>query len=126
MRALIQRVTEARVSVGDQLVGEIGPGLCVLVGVTHEDGEDEAAKLAGKVANLRVFDDDDGVMNRSLLDTGGAALVVAGGGGGGGGGPDGPFYSGGGMYGVGAGGTGRTDGEGLGRGACGGHYAPRY
>ncbi len=77
MRALIQRVTEARVSVGDQLVGEIGPGLCVLVGVTHEDGEDEAAKLAGKVANLRVFDDDDGVMNRSLLDTGGAALVVS-------------------------------------------------
>lgn len=77
MRALVQRVTEARVAVEADVVGEIGPGLCVLVGVTHADDEQVAAKLAGKVANLRVFDDDAGVMNRSLLDDGGEALVVS-------------------------------------------------
>jgi D-tyrosyl-tRNA(Tyr) deacylase len=77
VRALIQRVTEARVTVGDDVVGQIGAGLCALVGVTHADPVPAAAKLAAKVANLRVFDDDDGVMNRSLLDTGGAALVVS-------------------------------------------------
>ncbi len=77
MRALVQRVTEARVTVGQDVVGEIGAGLCVLVGVTHEDDETSAAKLASKVANLRVFDDDAGAMNRSLLDAGGAALVVS-------------------------------------------------
>ena len=76
-RALVQRVTEARVTVGDEVVGEIGPGLCVLVGATHTDTSEIAAKLAGKVANLRIFDDADGVMNRSLLDAGGAALVVS-------------------------------------------------
>jgi len=77
MRALVQRVTWARVTVGTDVVGEIGPGLCVLVGVTHDDTEADATKLAAKVANLRVFDDSDGAMNRSLLDTGGAALVVS-------------------------------------------------
>jgi D-tyrosyl-tRNA(Tyr) deacylase len=77
VRALVQRVTEARVSVGGDVVGQIGAGLCVLVGVTHADSRDVAAKLAAKVANLRVFDDDAGVMNHSLLDTGGAALVVS-------------------------------------------------
>jgi D-tyrosyl-tRNA(Tyr) deacylase len=77
VRALIQRVTEARVTVGGEAVGEIGAGLCVLVGVTHDDDERKAVKLANKVANLRVFDDDAGVMNRSLLDTGGATLVVS-------------------------------------------------
>jgi D-tyrosyl-tRNA(Tyr) deacylase len=77
MRALVQRVTEARVTVRGELVGEIGAGLCVLVGVTHEDTEAIATKLASKVANLRVFNDDAGAMNRSLLDTGGAALVVS-------------------------------------------------
>lgn len=77
MRALVQRVTQARVTVGDETVGDIGPGLCVLVGVTHDDGEAHARRLAEKVANLRVFDDEAGVMNRSLLDTGGAALVVS-------------------------------------------------
>ncbi|HEV7525807.1 MAG TPA: D-aminoacyl-tRNA deacylase [Acidimicrobiia bacterium] len=77
MRALVQRVTEARVSVDGEIVGEIGPGLCVLVGVTHTDAEPDAAKLATKVANLRIFDDDAGAMNRSVLDTGGAALVVS-------------------------------------------------
>jgi D-tyrosyl-tRNA(Tyr) deacylase len=77
VRALIQRVTDARVTVDSQVVGEIGAGLCVLVGVTHDDDGEKAARLANKVANLRVFDDEAGVMNRSLVDTGGAALVVS-------------------------------------------------
>jgi D-tyrosyl-tRNA(Tyr) deacylase len=77
VRALVQRVTEARVTVGREIVGEIGAGLCVLVGVTHADEPAHAAKLASKVANLRIFEDDDGAMNLSLLDTGGAALVVS-------------------------------------------------
>jgi D-tyrosyl-tRNA(Tyr) deacylase len=77
VRALVQRVTEARVRVGDEIVGEIGAGLCVLVGVTHTDSAAHAQKLASKVAHLRVFDDESGAMHRSLLDTGGAALVVS-------------------------------------------------
>jgi len=77
MRALVQRVTEARVSVDGEIIGEIGPGLCVLVGVTHEDTDAGARKLAEKVWHLRVFDDADGVMNLALADTGGAALVVS-------------------------------------------------
>ena len=77
MRALVQRVTEARVRVGAEIVGEIGAGLCVLVGVTHDDAPPTATKLAAKVAHLRVFDDESGAMNRSLLDTGGSALVVS-------------------------------------------------
>jgi D-tyrosyl-tRNA(Tyr) deacylase len=77
MRALIQRVTEARVTVDREVVGAIGAGLCVLLGVTHDDTEVVAAKLAAKVANLRVFGDDDGVINLSLIETGGAALVVS-------------------------------------------------
>jgi D-tyrosyl-tRNA(Tyr) deacylase len=77
MRALVQRVTGARVRVGDEVVGEIGPGFCVLVGVTHDDGEDAARRLADKVWNLRVFDDAGGVTNVALGDAGGAALVVS-------------------------------------------------
>ena len=77
MRALVQRVTGAAVTVGGREVGVIGPGLCVLVGVTHTDTEATARKLADKVANLRVLADDDGAMNRSLLETGGEALVVS-------------------------------------------------
>ncbi len=77
MRALVQRVTGASVTVDGAAVGEIGGGLCVLVGVTHSDDAGVAAKLASKVANLRVFDDDGGVMNRSLLETGGGALVIS-------------------------------------------------
>jgi D-aminoacyl-tRNA deacylase len=77
VRALIQRVTEARATVDGERIGEIGAGLCVLVGVTHDDDEATATKLASKVAHLRVFDDDAGTMNRSLLDTGGDALVVS-------------------------------------------------
>jgi D-tyrosyl-tRNA(Tyr) deacylase len=77
VRALVQRVAEASVRVGDEVVGAIGPGLCVLIGVTHDDSEATAAKLAEKVWNLRVFDDDAGVMNRSVAETTGALLVVS-------------------------------------------------
>lgn len=77
MRALVQRVTEARVRVDDEVVGEIGRGLCVLVGVTHDDAISVAGRLAEKVWNLRIFDDDDGVMNRPVADVGGGVLVVS-------------------------------------------------
>ena len=77
MRALVQRVTSAEVTVDGEVVGAIDFGLCVLLGVAHTDDEAIAAKLAAKVAQLRVFDDDAGAMNRSLLDVGGAALVVS-------------------------------------------------
>ncbi len=63
--------------VGDEVVGEIGAGLCVFVGVTHDDGPADAARLAAKVAHLRIFDDPAGAMNDSVLTTGGAALVVS-------------------------------------------------
>ncbi|CAA9556580.1 MAG: D-aminoacyl-tRNA deacylase [uncultured Thermomicrobiales bacterium] len=68
MRVLVQRVRHARVTVEDQTVGAIGPGLVALVGVTHGDGAAEADLLASKLANLRVFDDAAGAMNRSALD----------------------------------------------------------
>lgn len=77
MRALVQRVTQARVTVAGEPVGEIGTGLLVLVGVTHDDTPAVAQRLADKVGNLRVFDDAEGVMNRTLLDIGGEALVVS-------------------------------------------------
>ena len=77
MRALVQRVTQARVTVAGESVGEIGSGLLVLVGVTHDDTPGVASRLADKVGNLRIFDDAEGVMNRSLVDVGGAALVVS-------------------------------------------------
>ena len=77
MRALVQRVTRASVRVGDELVGEIGAGLCVLIGVTHDDTLADAGRLAAKVHGLRVFDDEAGQMSCSLADTGGAALVVS-------------------------------------------------
>jgi len=77
MRAVVQRVTSASVEVGGVVVSAIGPGLLVLVGVTHDDDEARATKLAGKLAHLRVLDDDAGVMNRSVLETGGAVLVVS-------------------------------------------------
>ncbi|MGZ4714645.1 MAG: D-aminoacyl-tRNA deacylase [Acidimicrobiia bacterium] len=77
MRALVQRVTRAAVRVDGETVGAIDGGLLVLVGVTHTDDAATADRLADKVAHLRVFDDDAGVMNRSLLDVGGAALVVS-------------------------------------------------
>jgi D-tyrosyl-tRNA(Tyr) deacylase len=77
MRALVQRVTEARVTVDGDAVGEIGTGLLVFVGVTHDDTRAIASRLADKVGNLRVFDDDSGMMNRTLLDVDGEALVVS-------------------------------------------------
>lgn len=77
MRGLVQRVSEATVVVGDEVVGQIGPGLCVFVGVTHDDDEVSAAKLASKLWGLRVFGDADGVMNHSLSDIGGQILVVS-------------------------------------------------
>ncbi len=77
MRALVQRVTRASVHVDAELVGAIDGGLLVLVGVTHTDTDTDAEKLAAKVAHLRVFDDGDGIMNRSLVDSGGSALVIS-------------------------------------------------
>ena len=77
MRALVQRVTRASVTVDGEVVGEIGPGLCVLVGVTHTDDEPTARRLAERIYNLRVLADDDGVMNRSVADTGHEVLVVS-------------------------------------------------
>ncbi len=77
MRALVQRVTRAEVRVDGSAIGTIGAGLVVLVGVTHADDTAAASRLAAKVAHLRVFEDDGGVMNRSVLDVGGATLVVS-------------------------------------------------
>lgn len=77
MRVLIQRVSEAAVRVDDRVVGAIGPGLLLLVGVTHGDTEAEANLLANKVANLRIFEDEEGKMNRSALELGLSALVVS-------------------------------------------------
>ena len=77
MRALVQRVSEARVTVAGETIGEIGAGLLILVCAMEGDGDDLPARLAAKIAKLRIFRDDDGRMNRSLLDTGGAALVVS-------------------------------------------------
>jgi D-tyrosyl-tRNA(Tyr) deacylase len=77
VRVVVQRVAEARVRVGDEVAGEIGRGLCVLLGVSRHDGEADATALAGKVAHLRIFENDDGKFDRSVLDVGGAALVVS-------------------------------------------------
>lgn len=77
MRGLVQRVRQGAVTVGGETVGSIGQGLCVLVGVTHTDGSAEARKLAEKIWHLRVMDDDDGVMNRSVADTTREVLVVS-------------------------------------------------
>lgn len=77
MRAVVQRVSRASVRVGDTVAGSIGPGLCVLLGVSRADGAPEAVRLAGKIARLRVFEDEDGRFARSLLDVSGSALVVS-------------------------------------------------
>jgi D-tyrosyl-tRNA(Tyr) deacylase len=77
LRAVVQRVTEARVVVGGEVVGEIGHGLCVLLGVARGDDEASADRLAERIARLRIFENEDGKFDRSLLDTGGAALVVS-------------------------------------------------
>lgn len=77
MRALIQRVSSASVTISGETVGEIGPGLLVLICAMQGDTEKESDWLARKIVNLRIFRDDAGRMNRSLIDTGGAALVVS-------------------------------------------------
>lgn len=77
MRALVQRVSSGSVTVAGKRVGAIGPGLVILLGVARDDGEKDAAWVARKVANLRIFPDEEGRMNLSLLDVGGEALVVS-------------------------------------------------
>lgn len=77
MRAVVQRVSEARVVVGGEVTGEIGPGLLVLLGVGHADDEPQVKWMAEKLVGLRIFNDDAGKMNRSLLDTQGAMLIVS-------------------------------------------------
>ena len=77
MRAVVQRVAQARVVVGGEVVGEIGPGLCVLLGVARGDETPAAERLAGRVARLRIFENEDGKFDRSLVETGGAVLVVS-------------------------------------------------
>jgi D-tyrosyl-tRNA(Tyr) deacylase len=77
MRAVVQRVSRAKVSVNDWVSGEIGMGLLVLLGVGHEDAEVDVVYLAEKIAGLRIFEDADGKMNRSVQDVGGAVLAVS-------------------------------------------------
>jgi D-tyrosyl-tRNA(Tyr) deacylase len=77
MRAVVQLVKQSNVTVDQQIVGAIGKGFLILLGVNQDDTEQQATYLADKIANLRVFEDDDGKMNLSLLDTGGSALVVS-------------------------------------------------
>ena len=77
MRAVIQRVSSASVTIGGTVRSQIGPGLLVLLGVGHEDGREDIDWLARKIAGLRIFDDADGVMNRSVLEAGGDVIVVS-------------------------------------------------
>lgn len=77
MRAVVQRVSSASVSIGGTVKSAIGPGLLVLLGVGHEDTQEDLDRLVKKVAGLRIFDDEAGVMNRSVVEVGGEALVVS-------------------------------------------------
>lgn len=77
MRALVQRVREASVTVDGRITGQIGAGLLLLVGIGPEDDEQDIGWLCRKISQLRIFDDDDGVMNRSVLDAGGGVLAVS-------------------------------------------------
>ena len=77
MRAVLQRVSRARVLVDGSVTGEIGPGLVVLIAVGREDVSTTAVAMAEKIVNLRIFADDQGKMNRSVLDTGGAILAIS-------------------------------------------------
>jgi D-tyrosyl-tRNA(Tyr) deacylase len=77
MRAIVQRVSQASVSIEAKVVGQIGRGVVVLVGVTHDDTEEQVEWLARKIAGLRIFEDSEGKMNAGLLDVSGAALVIS-------------------------------------------------
>jgi len=77
MRAVVQRVTQSAVTVDGEQVSAIGPGVMILLGVSREDHDTDADDLAKKIAHLRIFEDEDGKMNRSLIETGGAMLVVS-------------------------------------------------
>jgi len=77
MRAVIQRVAEARVSVGEEIVSGIGPGLCIFLGIALNDSEKDAESLASKIGSLRIFEDEQGKMNRSVRETRGDLLVVS-------------------------------------------------
>jgi D-aminoacyl-tRNA deacylase len=77
VRAVVQRVTQARVLVAHEVVGEIGPGLCVLLGIARGDDAPDAERLAARVAGLRIFENEEGKFDHSLLDMGDAALVVS-------------------------------------------------
>ena len=77
MRAVIQRVAEARVSVGEEIVSGIGPGLCIFLGIAVNDSEKDAEFLASKIGSLRIFEDEQGKMNRSVRETRGDLLVVS-------------------------------------------------
>ena len=77
MIAVVQRVTESSVSVYNKTIGKIGPGLVVLLGVSVDDKPDDAVYLAHKITGLRIFEDDEGKMNRSILEVGGEMLVVS-------------------------------------------------
>lgn len=77
MRVVIQRTTHASVTIGGQLKSAIGPGMLILVGIEDADGPEDIDWLCRKIVNLRIFDDDEGVMNRSVLETGGDILVVS-------------------------------------------------
>lgn len=77
MRIVVQRVAEARVTVGQEIVSAIGPGLCIFLGVGKEDTENQADMLADKIKNLRIFADEQGKMNRSIVDAGGEVLVIS-------------------------------------------------
>jgi D-aminoacyl-tRNA deacylase len=77
MRIVLQRVSRAEVKVDGETIGDIGPGMLVLLGVGHDDSEGDAIFLVDKIVNLRIYDDDNGKMNRSLVDVGGELLVVS-------------------------------------------------
>lgn len=77
MRALLQRVNSGKVTVNDQIIAQIGGGLVILLGIGHEDGEEQVTYLAEKIANLRIFEDQVGKTNLSILDIGGEAIVVS-------------------------------------------------
>ncbi|MFS4417872.1 D-aminoacyl-tRNA deacylase [Maribacter sp. 2307ULW6-5] len=77
MRAVVQRVSEASVQVEDQVVSAMGNGVLIFLGITHEDTEEDSAWLVRKIVNLRIFNDAQGVMNRSLLEVNGEAMVVS-------------------------------------------------